>query len=88
MGAVRNAIINQINNELKNGVPQAVNALIKNEKGVTEIYNGMMLDWSVLEKPIIEGGLLKFGIKGLFFPKGKGEIEPPVPAVWMPYYRP
>jgi len=46
----------------------------------------MELDWSIQNSPQIDQNLLEFGIKGLFFPKSKGEVAPPVNAPVMPYH--
>ena len=46
----------------------------------------MDLDWSIQNSPQVTAGMLEFGIKGLFFPKGKGEVSPPVTAPVMPYH--
>jgi len=46
----------------------------------------MELDWSIQDSPIIGQNLIEFGIKGLFFPKSKGEVAPPVTAPVMPYH--
>ena len=67
-------------------VAPALNHLIANEHGETEIYNNMELDWSIQNSPQITQNLLEFGIKGLFFPRGKGEVQPPVTAPVMPYH--
>ena len=91
MGTVRDTIVNEINNALQKEVPPALNGLIADQKGETEIYQGLDLDWSIRSAPLIQlvGGkeLLSFGIKGLFFAEGKGEIEPAgVTAPVMPYH--
>jgi len=90
MGTVRDQIVSQINSALQKQVPPALNGLIADQKGETEIYHNMDLDWSIRSPPQIQllGGndLLSFGIKGLFFAEDKGEVEPGVTAPAMPYH--
>ena len=90
MGTVRDQIVSQINSALQQQVPPALNGLIADQKGETEVYHNMDLDWSIRSPPQIQllGGneLLSFGIKGLFFAEDKGEVEPGVTAPAMPYH--
>lgn len=57
-------------------MPPEVNKILAQQQGVTEIYKGIDLDWSLPITPIINSEALEFGIKGLFFNKDKGEVEP------------
>jgi len=56
------------------------------ENGYTELYRGMDLDWSLPVAPTVDAQGLGFAIKGLFFKKDEGEIEPPVEAPDMPVH--
>lgn len=51
MGTVRDEITKEINTNLKNAVPAAINKLIAEQKGETEIYKKMDLDWSLTSVP-------------------------------------
>jgi hypothetical protein len=86
MGTIRDQITNQVNNALRTAVPVAVNKLIASQKGYSNIYNHMDLDWSINSAPKINAQNLEFGIKGLFFPENEGEVNPSgvTPPV-MPY---
>jgi len=85
MGTVRDQITNQVNNALRNSVPPAINKLIASQKGYSNIYNHMDLDWSISSAPKINAQTLEFGIKGLFFPENQGEVAPSVTVPVMPY---
>ena len=47
----------------------------------------MELDWSILSAPKVTDTNLEFAIKGLFFKKDSGEVEPAVkPPAAMPRF--
>jgi len=85
MGTVRDQITDNVNKALRDSVPPALNSLIADQKGETEIYNNMDLDWSINSQPVINSQTLSFGIKGLFFPEKQGEVEPAVAVPAMPF---
>jgi len=60
--------------------------LIASQKGCSEIWEGLALDWSVMAAPTLTKTDLEFGIKGLFYPNNHDEVEPPVTAPVMPYH--
>lgn len=53
MGTVRDQITDNVNKALRDSVPPALNQLIADQKGETEIYNHMDLDWSIDAVPSI-----------------------------------
>jgi len=61
-----------------------LNTIIADQNGVTEIYPGLNLDWSLGALPTVTARSLQFGIKGLFFPSNETEVEPAVASVAMP----
>jgi hypothetical protein len=63
-----------------------LNKIVADQKGFTEIYKGLDLDWSIQAGPSVDADNLKFGIKGLFFNDGQGEVEPAVSAPAMPLH--
>jgi hypothetical protein len=67
-------------------MPPEVNSILAKQKGVSELYSGIDLDWSLPTNPIIDANALQFGIKGLFFAADKGEVEPADQPPKMPYH--
>jgi len=84
-GPMRDVITKTLKDELHRELPKALNGIVAQQKGYSEIYNGLDLDWSIPSTPTVTDKALAFGIKGLFFPKGQAEVEPSVqpPAVPM-----
>ena len=82
MGMIREEIIKEVNSALLDQIPTMLDAKIAESKGETELYTNMDLDWSIQQTPNITPELLNLSIKGLFFPKDKGEVDtitgPPV----------
>ena len=62
----------------------ALNKIIADRKGVSEIYPGLNLDWQLAAAPKVTARSLQFGIKGLFFPTNGTETEPTVAPAPMP----
>lgn len=50
--------------------------MIAKQKGNTEIYHNLALDWSLPYTPKITAKDFQFGIKGLFFDRLQPEVEP------------
>lgn len=84
-GTVRNEIVGQINNALAKDVAPAINKLIAEQKGETEIWEGLSLDWSIMSAPEVNSKDLHFGIRGLFFKDGSAAVVPDVTPPIMPY---
>jgi len=84
-GPMRDVITKTLKDELHRELPKALNGIVAQPKGYSEIYNGLDLDWSIPSTPTVTDKALAFGIKGLFFPKGQAEVEPSTqpPAVPM-----
>jgi len=68
LGKVRDEIISNVNKALLTEVSPALNTLIASQKGESEIWDGLSLDWSIVSAPQLSQTLLQLGIKGLFFP--------------------
>jgi len=62
-----------------------LNDLVAEQKGYSNVWNHMDLDWSIPAVPQVNQDDLKFGIKGLLFLENEGEVPPPVTAPIMPY---
>ena len=91
IGLFKGTIVHQIEGvlkkELASEVPKALNGVVGKQKGYSELYHGMELDWSIPEAPKVTDSDLEFAIKGLFFEKDKGEVEPVVkPPTNMPEF--
>uniref|UniRef100_A0A7S3FUF0 Lipid-binding serum glycoprotein C-terminal domain-containing protein n=1 Tax=Strombidium rassoulzadegani TaxID=1082188 RepID=A0A7S3FUF0_9SPIT len=52
--------------------------------GESEIYKGLMLDWQTPLSPKLDQANFMFGVKGLFFVKDQGEVEPSVTPPVLP----
>jgi len=63
---------------------ESVNAMIAELTGANELYKGVDLDWSMKNAVGLQNNLFSFGIKALFFPDSKGEVDPAVPTPAMP----
>ena len=83
---INDQITTQIKTALDTLVAPALNKLVADQKGFTELYRHMDLDWSIKSAPTVDQEQLSFGIKGLLFPEDQGEVEPPTPAPVMPLH--
>lgn len=79
-------IQNQIADALRDQLPAFVNQLIADQHGATELYNGIMLDWTVPSAPVITDKSVMGATRGLFFPQGQTQDEPMVEAPEMPFF--
>ena len=70
---------------LDNNLAGALNDLVAEQKGYSNVWNQMDLDWSIPSVPQVGQDYLEFGIKGLLFPESEGEVAPPVTPPIMPY---
>lgn len=87
----KSKIVHEVEKELvkavQNDLPKALNKVISDQHGSSELYHNMELDWSVPYAPQVTDKLLSFGIKGLFFQKGVAPIEPEaLPPKEMPLH--
>jgi len=71
---------------LNTKVAPAINNLIASQKGYSEIWGGLALDWSIMAAPTLTKTDLELGIKGLFYPNNQDEVAPPVTPPVMPYH--
>lgn len=76
MGTVKKAIVNNVKSQISSHLAQELNKLVAAEKGFSELYKGMDLDWSIPKAPVVTNAQLELAMKGLFFPKNQGEVEP------------
>lgn len=86
MGTIRDQITSQLRSTVIKELPPAINKILAQQQGVTEVYKDLDLDWSIPNSPIVTPKSLEFGIKGLFFPKNQGEVEPAEQPPVMPYH--
>ena len=86
MDDIRKEIVSNLKKTVASQLPPSINKALAKQQGESEIYKGMELDWSLPTKPIVTPSSLEFGIKGLFFPKDQGEIEPVEQPPAMPYH--
>jgi len=67
----KSTIVHEIESALvsniQSALPSALDDLIKEQNGESEIYHNMELDWSLPYAPKVTDKDLEFGIKGLFF---------------------
>jgi hypothetical protein len=86
LGTIRDEITSQLKKAIDSELPKSVNAMLSKSQGVSEVFDGLDLDWSMPTTPAINAQELEFGLKGLFFPKDKGEVEPADQPPVMPYH--
>jgi hypothetical protein len=70
MSDIRKEIVSNLQKNIVSQLPPAINKVLAQQQGVTEVYKEMDLDWSLPATPIVTDKYLEFGLKGLFFPKG------------------
>lgn len=86
MGTIRDEITKALKDNLAKQLPPVLNKLVASQDGHTEIYKGLDLDWTTPTTPQVTAKQLQFGVKGLFFKDGEGEVEPSVAAPAMPMH--
>jgi hypothetical protein len=70
---IRNHIVTAVQDMLPTSVPPLLNNLVDQTGGASELYNGLMLDWSSISTPHITPDLLYADAKGIFFKKDQEE---------------
>lgn len=85
-GAIRDQIAAALNDQIGTALPVYLNQIIADQQGASELYQGLMLDWAVINQPRVFNTGLKFDIKGLFYKKGDAEVEPELQPPVMPYH--
>lgn len=75
-GKIVDIIDSQLVNAIQDKLPDALNNLVSDQQGHSEIYNNMELDWSQPYAPRVTDQNLQFGIKGLFFQRDRPQVEP------------
>ena len=86
IGTIRDAVTKNLQELLVQQVPPALNKIVAEQHGFTEVYKGLDLDWSLPVAPKITANLLQFGVKGLLYPKNESEVEPAVSPPEMPLH--
>ena len=86
MGEIRDEIIKQLKGAINTQLSPSMNKALAKTGGVTEIYPGIDLDWSLPQAPTINSKELELGMKGLFFAADGGEVEPTDQPPKMPYH--
>lgn len=82
---MRDTLVQQVTDLLNTKLAGELNKLVAEQKGYSNVWNHMDLDWSIPAAPQVDSDDLRFGIKGLLFPESEGEVPPPVTAPIMPY---
>jgi len=65
LGNIKNEVVLNVDKALNFSVPAALNKYIAAEKGFTEVYPNLDLDWSLTTAPTINANGLNFGIKSV-----------------------
>ena len=70
LGTVIDQMQRQIKAAILKELPPNVNKAVSVQNGVTELYPGIDIDWTINAAPAITASDFNLGMKGLMFPKG------------------
>ena len=84
MGTIRDEITKNLRDIISKELPPAINKVLADQKGITEIYKDLMVNWALPSAPTVTEKSLEFQFKGNFFPKNESQFEPSVVPPALP----
>lgn len=86
MGTIRDQITKNLKDIISKELPPAINKVMAEQKGITEIYPDLMVNWALPAAPKVTAKSLEFQFKGNFFPKNESQFEPSVKPPVLPLH--